>query len=711
MADKEATVFVIDVARSMGKCHSGREESDLDWSLKYVWDKIGYIVGTGRKTLNVGIIGIGTNGTDNDMAAGDPSYNHISVLQPVAQMLLKDLQRLPKILKPSNTDNRDILSGIILGIDLIMKHCKHLKYKKRLIVTTNGAGGMDPDDLDQVAETIKDNGIELVILGIDFDDSNYGFKEEDKSTEKAENEQTLWTLTTKCDGMFGTMQEAIEGIARPEVKQTRPVPTYRGSLRLGNNETYDTALTIDVERYFKTSVRRPPTATSFAINQSNTQTNGNDGLANIQQQFAYEINDPTSGNGKAFVSREELAKGYEYGRTAVHISESDENITKLETYSSYDILGFIPAENVERYMIIENTNMIVSQKGNDKAALALSSFIHALYELGSLAVARLVKKDMTEPIIALLSPLVEPDFECLIENVLPFAEDVRTYRFPPLDKILTVDGKAKKEHIRLPPPDLLDAMSDYVDSMSLIQPDDEELLPLDDIFSPVLHTIEGAIKYRAIHPDQPLPPKPELFSSYSTQPAHLQESAKPALDHLIKIADVRKVPPKQRGRKRDRETNNPISGLDVDSLFKSDAVKRSKIDPKNAKAEFKQLMDATESEADMQDIINQMTAIIEKLIHKSYGKSDYDRATELLGVLREEMFGLEMAGGYNDYMKILKKKVKGGELNGDREEWWHQVRTARLGLITKDEGKSEENRDDVVGGVSEEVAGRFWSEK
>lgn len=40
MADKEATVYVVDVGASMGKKHHGRDETDLDWSMQYVWDKI-----------------------------------------------------------------------------------------------------------------------------------------------------------------------------------------------------------------------------------------------------------------------------------------------------------------------------------------------------------------------------------------------------------------------------------------------------------------------------------------------------------------------------------------------------------------------------------------------------------------------------------------------------------------------------------------------
>jgi ATP-dependent DNA helicase 2 subunit 2 len=40
MADKEATVIVIDLGASMARHDQGREISNLEWAMQYVWDKI-----------------------------------------------------------------------------------------------------------------------------------------------------------------------------------------------------------------------------------------------------------------------------------------------------------------------------------------------------------------------------------------------------------------------------------------------------------------------------------------------------------------------------------------------------------------------------------------------------------------------------------------------------------------------------------------------
>ena len=40
MADKEATVYIVDMGRSTGEKRYGREQSDLEWAMTYVWEKI-----------------------------------------------------------------------------------------------------------------------------------------------------------------------------------------------------------------------------------------------------------------------------------------------------------------------------------------------------------------------------------------------------------------------------------------------------------------------------------------------------------------------------------------------------------------------------------------------------------------------------------------------------------------------------------------------
>jgi len=99
--------------------------------------------------------------------------------------------------------------------------------------------------------------------------------------------------------------------------------------------------------------------------------------------------------------------------------------------------------------------------------MGLSSLIHALFELDTFAVARYVSKDGKKPTMQLLAPSIELDYECLLDIELPFAEDLRQYKFPPLDKVVTMSGKNLKEHRLLPSDQLTKAMDAFVDHMDL----------------------------------------------------------------------------------------------------------------------------------------------------------------------------------------------------------------------------------------------------
>ena len=728
MANKEATVYIVDVGSSMGERNCGRQETNLDFALEYVWDKITTTVATGRKTAMVGVVALRTDGTRNELGE-DPAYTNITVSQEIAQIQMAELRKLREELTLSATNSGDAVSAIIVAIQMIERQCRKLKYTRRIVLVTDARTRMETADLGQITSKLKEEGIELVVLGVDFDDAEFGFKEEDKDQIKVSNEAILQQLCSDCDGVFGTLAQAVDEMKIPRTKETRPVPSFKGLLTLGDPNKYDTALKINVERYPKIMTAAPPSASQFVVrnDMEATQTHGSngdegaeapaDGLAAVHTTRTYQVEDESAPGGKKDVDRDELAKGYEYGRTAVHISESDRNITTYETQPCLDIVGFVEASFYKRYFDMSRTNVIVAERTNEKAYMALSSLIHALYELESYAVARLVAKENKEPRLVLLQPAIEPEFECLYDVELPFKEDVRSYKFPPLDKVITVSGKQLTIHRNLPSDDLKDAMSDYVDSMDLstFGKDDEgqpaEYAPLDETFSPKLHRINQVIKHRAIFPDKEVPEPHDILLRYANPPADLIAQAKPALTRLKDAADIKPVPPPARGKRFGRgkkEPPKPISSLDVDDLLHQDEHRSKKrIDPKNAIPEFKQVLqavsgDMTDIDA-VRDACQQLQEIIHTLIKTSVGTMKNKQSLELIRIMREECYDKGVEEIFNDFIRDLKKKLLSEELNGDRTDMWFDIRRDKQGLILK--------TDDNPGGASKEEVEEFLKAK
>jgi hypothetical protein len=169
-------------------------------------------------------------------------------------------------------------------------------------------------------------------------------------------------------------------------------------------------------------------------------------------------------------------------------------------------------------------------------------------------------------------------------------------------------------------------------------------------------------------------------------------------------AIISTVPPKTKGRKRQRETEKPLSGLDVDALLNLEP-KRSKISTENAIPEFKQALSRAENVDAIRDTVQQMGTIIESQITHSLAHSNYDRVIEGLGTMREELIEYEEPVAFNDFMRALKVKMAKEELGGDRKELWWFVRKGKLGLIEKKEVENSSVEDEEAHEVSLCLAG------
>jgi ATP-dependent DNA helicase 2 subunit 2 len=166
MADKEATVYILDLGSSMADCHNGRIESDLDWSMRYVWDKISTTVAASRKTWNVGVIGVRTEETDHPLEDDGEEYENISVLQELGPMTMRSLATLRDRVKPSDTQTGDCISAIVVAIEMIEKLTKKLKYNRKIILVTDGEAPIDGSDVNDISEKMKTSHIQLTVLSV-----------------------------------------------------------------------------------------------------------------------------------------------------------------------------------------------------------------------------------------------------------------------------------------------------------------------------------------------------------------------------------------------------------------------------------------------------------------------------------------------------------------------------------------------------------------
>lgn len=171
MAGKEATIYIVDLGVTMGECHNGRMESDLDYGMRYIWGKITKTMSANRKGWSVGVIGFRTDETNNKMADNgeEEGYEHISNLKPLGEMLMPDLRNLQQSITTSETHDGDALSAVALALEAIedftkLKTGKRGKFTRRIVLMTDGEASIDSTDSAAIVERLNELEFEFAVV-------------------------------------------------------------------------------------------------------------------------------------------------------------------------------------------------------------------------------------------------------------------------------------------------------------------------------------------------------------------------------------------------------------------------------------------------------------------------------------------------------------------------------------------------------------------
>ena len=71
---------------------------------------------------------------------------------------------MPTVLKLPLLILLSAISAIVVAIELIAKYTKKLKYRRKIVLVTNGNLSIDEEGIDDIARKIAGDSIELVVL-------------------------------------------------------------------------------------------------------------------------------------------------------------------------------------------------------------------------------------------------------------------------------------------------------------------------------------------------------------------------------------------------------------------------------------------------------------------------------------------------------------------------------------------------------------------
>jgi ATP-dependent DNA helicase 2 subunit 2 len=83
-------------------------------------------------------------------------------------MNLSQLSEIRQKIVPNETENGDVVSGVVLAIDMIdkftmLKSGKPGKFIRKIVLLTDGQGEID-DDIESIADKINESDIELIVM-------------------------------------------------------------------------------------------------------------------------------------------------------------------------------------------------------------------------------------------------------------------------------------------------------------------------------------------------------------------------------------------------------------------------------------------------------------------------------------------------------------------------------------------------------------------
>ena len=504
---KQATVIVLHVGRSMSTCFkdpvTGEQVTRFDSAMKAVDKWVEHLAMFGGQD-EMGLVLFGTDETEHDL--DEDTLANVTVFNQVEKGSLVMLNKLSEI---SSTDclEGDSIGAMIVGLDMLEKRTKNKKYQRQIILITDCGGintKLDQTEVSTFFQCANACGCSFKMIGIDLlvkPDFLSSSESSELSLEKSRwaRSSHLFTLvSTESNNCIiqkpGSVQELLGYLPRRTRCKTK---------------TYSKELTLT--KLFKMNVHifKYTTEQKFPSAKKMSTLAPEEGQDKVVRHIVHKSK---QNDVDEEISPDDLVKAYPYGKEMVPFTEAD--VVSMAYKSNYglSIIGFTDKKDINRAQFLNGADIILPHNDDVHAATSMSAIVRAMQKEQVYAVARYVVKDNKGPSVVCLSPHVETDssgrlLEGLILNTLPFAEDLRPFRFKSLDKV-----EVTKEQLAA-----ADALIDSMD-LSKASTNGTEALSPHYTYNPTLQYFYTCLSTRARNKSSKIVPDDDAASSSSSTP-------------------------------------------------------------------------------------------------------------------------------------------------------------------------------------------------
>ena len=701
---KEATYLLLDVAESM-RPHLADAKAALKAQLT---NKVLF-----SKQDVVGLALLGTEDTENAVneEMGDGQYENISVKYTVAKATFKAVSALDEA--ECEGETADLIDGLVVGMDAVCKFVRQLKFRKRVVLVTDGSSYAETE-LDDIADNLLKESIKLTVIGVGLTDVKSEVKPEDGgATPREKFVQALGVLRTRLGGAFELLElsDVLKQGSGLAGKSVRPSKAFQGALQIGGG------LSIPVHCW-----RRVSKAANVTFKNVCKQALGDDLDGPVDQPDATVTSSRTyrADDADDEVPPELRQNAYKYGKDIVPVTTQDEEAMKFGVLEKcMQLVGMVPQEDVPPHLLMTKAQCLVGDPGAPYAHSAVSALGMAMEEEGLVAIVRYAERKGGCPRLFCL----KPGARCLFLHAIPFEEELRRmeWQLPPKE---AAAGPSAEQQAAADA--LVDALDFCNPAVAPVEPEPgrgKHAVRPKDVGNPTLQRTYQIILHKALSPSDGLPaPDWRVMAPLKPDPA-LFSHAKPALDAFCAACPTAKDEKDEKKPQKRAGAANGGSGAAGEGVTPTPPAKQQKTGGEAAAATGATLA-LTKSRVDtidtgkpieafwailgdkQEDRLGEAFTQFEKVIRQlldqaaTHTDADADKAFRCLREFRRAAVQEEEPGYFNKCLRDLKTHF----MSRGKTEFWSAIihdESLQPGLITAAETEESD--------VSAEQAASFFA--
>ncbi|EKG05832.1 KU80 protein, putative [Trypanosoma cruzi] len=352
---------------------------------------------------------------------GGERFKHISVPCALAAPTVEFLEPLAHITPtppPCERHEVDFLETLFVCDHVLRERTANKCYQRVVYLITDAHTDVArKDEMNTLLESFQQHGVSLVVIGIDFTETSVDATDDEERDDKsltdlslkAQNERVLHVMCSLLgeESMVVSLEEALQEVQELRRRKITQRALLRVVLSIGD-------VRLATQMFTKTQEERLPT-------MKRTTANGEEVyMKTIFQDLSEDA---------APLRKEDLLKGYHYGRSLVPCAREDVGAMKIKGPRAMDAVGFVPIQQVPAYVLLGGVKVIMPLADDMVGAKAFRSIVRAIAADNRAMIVRFVRTRDTDPVLGLCVPSTNERRDVLFFSPLPYAEDVRFLEF------------------------------------------------------------------------------------------------------------------------------------------------------------------------------------------------------------------------------------------------------------------------------------------